>query len=268
MSPPHLGNIRPTNFYTQSDLIDFVGVFKTEQYNVYQPLANKPDSSSKQTIEVFLSLESFLFGCLLLYFASFLIGCLILFSTNNGERRGRLVTKCFNTLLGFRQSACRQPNPIGILVASFVLFQFLVQNIILNSMSSTSVVVDSSFLITSIERMFERNRKVCFGEGGPETGFFEFAPKNTIPYRIFSQLGFADNPCYLLNKGNFNFMPFPPGTFFGLIYYTTARIIKNLMHASTHRNAFLYERSFFEILRTIGIRKNLPDHLRANIDQW
>ena len=150
---------------------------------------------------------------------------------------------------------------------SFVLFHFLVQNLIQNNMNSASVVVDSSFLVTSIKRMFELKLKVCFGEVGPETDFFQFAPKSTIPYRIFSQLSPTDHTCHMFKKGSFSFTPYPVGTFFGLSFFTTIRIVKNLYHATVQLNAFLYEHPFFEILRTIGVRKNLPEHLRDNIDQ-
>ena len=244
-----------------------MGVFKSEQYCSYQPLERKATSSSKQTIEVFISSASFLEGCLLLYLVSFIIGCLLLFSTNKKVRKGLLVTRCLDTLLGFRQAACRRPDSIGILMFSFVIFHLLVQNLIQNNMSSTSVVVDTSFLVTSIKRMFELNYKVCFGESGPETGFFQFAPKSTIPYRIFSQFSPANHTCYMFGRGTFNLSPYPVNTYFGLTYCTTLRIVKGMMLISTQRNAFMHEHSFFEILRTIGIRKNLPEHLRNNIDQ-
>ena len=72
----------------------------------------------------------------------------------------------------------------------------------------------------------------------------------------------------MFNKGKFNFAPLPFDAFFGLVFHTTARIARGIMHMTTRRNAFLYERPFFEILRTIGARKNLPTYLSNNIDEW
>ena len=163
------GIIRPTTFYLESDKINFIGAFKRESYHSFQFIQNKPIqlTSSKQTIEVFLSLKSFLIECLILYLISILIANLILYLTFRNKSKTKLIYKSIlETFFGFRKlNFYKKVNDaihLHWFLLSFAFFQFFVQAIIQNCISSSTVILDTSFLITSIDKILNSKKKLCF----------------------------------------------------------------------------------------------------------
>ena len=127
---------------------------------------NQPISSSKHAFEVFLSMKTFVKHILVCYVLTFLIGIAICLLTYRKRSRNKmkLILQSTEAFFGFKISFYKKLNALGLFLISFVIFRFLVQNIILNNIGSSSVIVDTSFLITSIDKILTTNRKLCFSK--------------------------------------------------------------------------------------------------------
>lgn len=132
--------------YLEPDLVDFSLAVKSELYVTSEYL--DVHSSDKQSLTslyaMFRPLFSFSVECLVLFVLSFIFLNLLLHLTYRDEKKPNLLSKTVDTFFKFNKPLFKRPNATGLFLIAFLLLEFLIQNIIQNSISASWVVVDTS----------------------------------------------------------------------------------------------------------------------------
>lgn len=265
--------VRSVDYYLDSDLIDFSLSVKSELYVTAEYLdvtSSDLDQSFYSLLKILSPLILFFIEFLFLTLLSFVILYLFLYCIHKNDKKSNLISKSINLLFGFKNKKqfFERPNAIGLFLISFLILESFVQNIIQNNINANGVVVDTSFLTTSTEKLLNSKKKVCFIEAGPEVDFFKFAPPNTLPNKIYTQLNFASYECFLFKDKKINFRPYDLDTFFCLMYLDGLKTILGLAKNTNSKNVFVNDKPLFEVLRAVALRKGLSKEIRRYLDNW
>lgn len=174
-------------------LVDFTVPFRPSSYLTVQMIDDKKNVLGKQSFydlySIFAPSESFFafwFGIFL--FVLIVSTFLLRFTSKNVAK----FSSFFETLLDLPTRTLK-PNAFGIYFIFFILYIFLILDIIQNNVKTLKLLVDTSQLITSEERLIRTKKEVCFLEESQETDFFRvsifFRPKSY--QRIFTLKNFS-----------------------------------------------------------------------------
>lgn len=142
--------------YLDPDLVDFSLAVKSELYvtSEYLDVHSSDKQSLSSLYEMFRPLFLFFVECFVLFVLSFIFLNVLLHYTNRKGKKQNLISKTADTFFKFDKPLFKRPNAIGLFLIAFLLLEFLIQNIIQNSISASWVVVDTSQFVCILEYSF------------------------------------------------------------------------------------------------------------------
>lgn len=142
--------------YLDPDLVDFSLAVKSELYvtSEYLDVHSSDKQSLSSLYEMFRPLFLFFVECFVLFVLSFIFLNVLLHYTYRKGKKQNLLSKTADTFFKFDKPLFKRPNAIGLFLIAFLLLEFLIQNIIQNSISASWVVVDTSQFVCILNLLF------------------------------------------------------------------------------------------------------------------
>lgn len=136
------------------------------------------------------------------YLLTLLLAVLFLKTVYSNETR-RVKWFSFDILLLASCQATRQLPKLALLFLSFTLFHFIMVNCLSNMIKTEKVIIDTSFLIDSVEKLESTNKRPIFVEHGSDYRLISEAPIATQLYRLFNRFLKQKDGFYLISRRSF-----------------------------------------------------------------
>lgn len=111
-------------------------------------------------------------------------------------------------------------------------------------------------------------KTACFIEDTKTNDFFKFAPNGTLAAFAYRTLTDPEDPCFLISSISLNSFKKSLNNYVVFVFESFSELCINIVKNFYSADVFVSEVSFFDILFTIYIRKDLPVEIHNYLDAW
>ena len=145
-------------------------------------------------------------------------------------------------------------DSFGCFFICFIIFNFIILQIISNNVKTSKLIVDTSSLITSENQLRNTKKELCLLEEGQEADYFKYSPANTLRNFAYRNLMNPTNPCYIIEGQKLRKIA-DYSKFFTLILADAVKI------------KIKFIENFFNCNSFVNQRRKMPRKMKEFLDQ-
>lgn len=257
------------DYYINESLFGFTHPVYNEPYHTIQFIDKKSHLKDKNlfdAISIFMPSVYFFLEYISLFIFSLTIAFYLLqLSLRNRQSKSFLT---YSTVIFFKKNLFKRVNFLSIFMIFFVLYKFILHQLLQNSIKTNKVIVDVSNLVINKEKLLTTKKTVCFFEDTKTNDYFKFAPNETLAHFVYNKLTDPTDRCFMITGVNFNKMKKSLDHYLFFIFKSFSDICLNIVKNFHQTDVFRSDNFYFDLLFTTYIRKNLPKELKHYLDSW
>lgn len=187
--------------FIDNSLVDLSNVISSQDYVVGHFIKTRKDYGAsinfQMILDLFVPSVWFLGECVgCLAFSFFFL--LLISLCSGGNLKRSFPVNFFYNLFSLSDSFFKRPTLIGQLFLCNLIFLALVTQIFSNNVKIERVVVDSSSLLHSKNRLYHTKREACWLFKSKDIEVFVKAPKGTFYHYLYHNKTNLKEPCFLM----------------------------------------------------------------------